>query len=341
MSRSRDKRQRLDSAIGKQTMASSPSAKGRPTATGQGGAKQAEAGKAAKDPGDSRWSFVAESWPRAILLAIIVAVLGVWLAPIASEISAPWRIVFSVILSATAVLWLLGQAKVLTLRWIAVFGTLVVASQAVFFVVSRPSTQERLVADYLNVCSDPMWGSQPVNCYSESRKFMLDHFRVYGPDRWNAFGSFSDDEAVNLGTLSRGGPLLNGNEVVSVGQVVDEQELGGLEIVIQLRAPTSAALSRLPPDLGLMRTDYARQVLTAHDSSESSKPGAPADSLVYLNVSARPFFAVEPGELIIFKGLPIATGYVIQPHTGRLIPMTYVRGASVEHLLARSAASQE
>ena len=60
--------------------------------------------------------------------------------------------------------------------------------------------------------------------------------------------------------------------------------------------------------------------------------GLPADYMVYLNVATRNFFTAKPGELVVFNGIPVAHGLILQVRSGRSIPTTYVRGHSVEHL---------
>jgi hypothetical protein len=290
-------------------------------------------------PSDGSVPF-EQSWPIGLLLALLGGIALTWVTPLATAVPNRWRIALFVSLLGLAIGWTLIRLGV-TQKGKALGGALgLVGASALIAVATGPSEEAKLVDSYFAVCGDPLWGTRPVNCMEQSRDVLTREFDDFAPDEWHGFDAGTGAEAVNLKELSMGGPKFDGLVVSSVGQVVATQEVGGQEVVVQLRTPTRKALKLLTQDPGLMGTVEAPSTYLASDASASELRGGPAQSLVYLNVAVRPFFSLERDELVIFNGLPIATGSVLQPATGREIPLTYVRGSSVEHLCPSTACGE-
>ncbi|OLT31440.1 hypothetical protein BJF82_11980 [Kytococcus sp. CUA-901] len=194
----------------------------------------------------------------------------------------------------------------------------------------RPSDEEVAVDAYMEVCEDLIWGNERVSCLAGSRDHLVANFDDFQPEVWHGYDPTFPVASVPADELARGGPWLDGASVRSVGEVIDMQRFGPNEGLIQLRPPTDSAVDRLGDDwLESRPAEEEAHRLLASAAWPSDKP---ADLYVYLNVATRHFFTVEAGDLVIFDGTPVAYGLIRQVQSDRLLPGTYVRGHSVEHL---------
>lgn len=279
-----------------------------------------------------RSSKSASSQLVAASLSVVAGVAILWLTPLAEAVGPNWRIggsvMFAIIVGGFLV-WRRHPARSAQVLATVVVGAVVTGVITLQF---EPSAVVKSVEAYFEICTDEMWGTERVDCLEESKEVMADNFEDYAPDAFHSYSPEFQAMSVSALALAQGGPGFGGTKIRSVGQVVASQPLGALEQTIQLRPPTAAAMkqfewkdvaSYFPP--GTNEED----VIAPLDPSEDE---VPTDYFVYLNVATRHFFGVTPGELVVFDGLPIAHGLVLQVRSGRTLPTTYVRGHSIEHL---------
>lgn len=269
----------------------------------------------------------------AAIFAMPTGILILWLTPIAQGMRIHERIGWTTagLLLTVATLVTLKVPRIVKRVVIALVPLLVATlSTARAF---APSESDLKAEEYFQVCSDPLWGTDPVACYTRSQSHMAANFADYVPDDYHSYAPSFDASDITANELAQGGPTLDGTPIRSVGQVVVTQVLGVNEQVIQLRAPTSESLKsfRWSSVRGYFpRESIQESVIVSPNPAEAKRP---ADSMIYLSVATRNMFSAEPGEFLVFDGIPVAHGVVLQPRTGRRIPLTYVRGHAVEHLV--------
>src|SRR4051794_12771859 len=108
------------------------------------------------------------------------------------------------------------------------------------------------------------------------------------------------------------------------------QNLGGNQVLIQLRAPTDSEASRInAEDLARLTgsVDAARVLLTG-----TMKDDARADNLAYCNLPSPPFFSVSDGQIIVIKGILLANGRSMDRRDGKPLEVSYVTCSSAEHV---------
>lgn len=192
-----------------------------------------------------------------------------------------------------------------------------------------PSSDERRVAQYFSdICSDPMWGTEPVLCMDRSREFASEHVSDYFTT-WGTVTRPTRGEVVSLDTLSQGSDLYSGGPVTTIGEVVGMQSLGGNELVIQVRPATREALSNVSWRT-FQQTLGPENYMTELFPEPRPTAEKTANSLVYINVTVRPFFSIKPGQLLIIQGIAVATGRILQPASQHVVPMTYIRARAIE-----------
>jgi len=267
-------------------------------------------------------------------LSVVVGVAIVWLTPLAEAVGPNWQIGASVAFSILAGGWLVWRRHP---AWLAQVSITVVAGVVVTGMVAlqfEPSEVVKSVEAYFEICTDEMWGTERVDCLEDSKKVMVDHFDDYSPEAFHTYSPEFQSISLTALALAQGGPGFGGTTVRTVGQVVASQPLGDLEQTIQLRPPTAAAMKEIKwKDVAsyFPRGTNEEDVIAPLDPSEDELA---TDYYVFLNVTTRPFFGVAPGQLVVFDGLPVAHGLVLQVRSGRSLPTTYVRGHAVEHLEA-------
>lgn len=273
------------------------------------------------------------------LMFLISLAITTWFTPLFGAIPTHWVIVLITVFALAIVAWL-GRTLQASLLQVSALAVVVVAAGSLAALLAwpgKPSHTEMMVKSYFGLCKDPMWGNERVTCYPASRTYLLRHYVDFRPRHWNAFEPRAGATPIDLGDLSLGGPLLDGQVIKSVGEVIATQNLGGGELILQLRPPTVSAVRDADFNSGLFGEEDPKSTFLQM-AGRGTPDGRRAEEVVYLNFAARPFFRAEVGSLVVFDGLPIAAGSVRQVSTSKIIPMTYVRGRSVEHVLARTSA---
>lgn len=176
------------------------------------------------------------------VFALLVGIVGLWITPFTQSLPLNWRFGASVAAGLLFVAVVLVMKRPARRRWIPAAAALGLVVTAIIAHLFDPSPEEDMIGRYFGICEDPMWGTQPVNCMTESKAYLTTNFDDYAPEAWHTYTPNFGASNITALELAQGGPGLGGTAFRSVGQVVTSQQLGPLEQTIQLRPPTATAL---------------------------------------------------------------------------------------------------
>jgi hypothetical protein len=273
-----------------------------------------------------------------VLTAITATVLGTWLLGAVPSVPTP-VVVAALGVLLLAVGYVLAKRRRTRVALVAV-AVLLVAGTCVHALLSRPSEEERRVAAYLEgICSENMWLDDSAVCYAESGDYIVDHFDAFDPDEWHGWTELSDAQAIGAQRLTPDAPGIAGEPIFVAGRVLDYQQLGGLQQVIQVRPMTTEESARFlaSDDVAKLVPDEAERATLAGTSLSSD---IDYHELIYCNLPARPFFLPQSGEILLFKGTLIAsgrTGFATGPQAGKQANLTYVTCSTAERVQLAAA----